>query len=202
VTAPGGAVTPARPDAAPGAPRRARRWLPALGALATIVVIVAGGYVTAAALSEPAGPPVGFVGVVSVRPLSGWVVADRDRMGDVPFVRLTRGSGSLDVVAFAAFDGLGGDLAVTYRDEILTAQLGQLSVSRDLVRVRIRSGLEGLRFAYVGVGGETGVSIEGEVTVVVTPSGAGVVFDGWAPEGLLSFVLSDIRTMVERAEVA
>ena len=49
---------------------------------------------------------------------------------------------------------------------------------------------------------ETSQSIEGEVTVVVTPSGHGVVFNGWAPEGLLSFVRGDIHTMVLRAQVS
>ncbi len=57
------------------------------------------------------------------------------------------------------------------------------------------------RFAYVGVIAETGTSVEGEVTVVVTPSGHGIVFNAWAPAGLLSFVRSDVRTMVAEAEV-
>ena len=51
-----------------------------------------------------------------------------------------------------------------------------------------------------GVAAGTGTSIEGEVTVV-TMSGHGVVFDGWAPAGLLSFVRSDIDTMIDQAEV-
>ena len=37
---------------------------------------------------------------------------------------------------------------------------------------------------------------------VVSGSGVGVVFDGWAPSGLLQYALDDINTMVDRAEVA
>jgi hypothetical protein len=35
----------------------------------------------------------------------------------------------------------------------------------------------------------------------VTSAGEGVVFDGWGPEGMLSFVDGDIETMVRRAVV-
>jgi hypothetical protein len=44
-------------------------------------------------------------------------------------------------------------------------------------------------------------SIEGVVVAVVSPSGVGVIFDGWAPAGMLEFVLDDIRTMIVRAEI-
>ena len=57
----------------------------------------------------------------------------------------------------------------------------------------------GARFGYIG-STETGAAIEGEVTVVVAPSGQGVVFDGWAP-GSLAFVDGDLATMIEQAEV-
>ncbi len=42
--------------------RRERTWLPTLAVLGVILVVVLGGYVTAAALSEPAGPPVSVGG--------------------------------------------------------------------------------------------------------------------------------------------
>jgi hypothetical protein len=68
--------------------------------------------------------------------------------------------------------------------------------------VLLSGGWRALRFTYVGVASGTSQSIEGEVTVVVGSTGAGVVFDGWAPEGLLSFVEGDLHTMVLRAVVA
>jgi len=58
-----------------------------------------------------------------------------------------------------------------------------------------------VRFSYVGVTSDSSESIEGEVTVVMTSSG-GVVFDGWAPEGLLQYALGDVHTMIDRAVVA
>jgi hypothetical protein len=51
------------------------------------------------------------------------------------------------------------------------------------------------------VAADSGTSVEGEVTVLVTASRHGIVFNGWAPAGLLSFVRSDVRTMVTDAEV-
>jgi hypothetical protein len=169
-----------------------------LALVGVILVVVLGGYVAAAALSEPAGPAVEIPGVVSVRPLSGWVFAGRAASKGFEFVGLTRGSGNLVAGATSGASDVAS-LAVAYRLE-LSAQLSQLSVSRP-EDIRLRSGTPGIRFAYVGVVADTGTSVEGEVSAFVTPDGRGVVFDGWAPAGLLSFVLTDIRTMVERAEV-
>jgi hypothetical protein len=53
----------------------------------------------------------------------------------------------------------------------------------------------------VGSGSGSSTPIEWQVTVVVTSVGTGAVFDAWAPEGLLSFALGDIQTMIDRAEI-
>jgi hypothetical protein len=164
--------------------------------LGVILALVLGGYISAAALSEPAGSPVGIAGVVSIRPLSGWIVAGNP--SDGPAVNFTRGSGNLETTVFPGFAGLR-QLANHYVD-VLSGTLSQLSVSRQLRGIRLSSGLRGVRFGYIGIAAGTGTSIEGEVTVVGA-FGSGVVFDGWAPAGLLSFVRSDIDTMIGRAEV-
>jgi hypothetical protein len=162
-----------------------------------IVFVVFGGYVTAAALSEPAGPPVSVGGVVTVQPLTGWQVVNTAAVGGLPALRLTRGVGNLDVVAVVPYGGSARALADDYVDRVLSRQLSHLSVSGELTSVPLRDGLVGERFSYIGVT-ETGSSVEGEVTAVVTGDN-GVVFDGWAPEGLLTFVDGDIHTMIDRA---
>jgi len=192
---------PARPDATVLA-RSSRGGGATTVVVGVILIVVLGGYVVAGALSQPVGPPVGFAGVVSVRPVSGWVYAGRDAVAGAPFVRLTRGSGTLDVVAVVPFTSDSQALALGYVRTVLSTRLNQLSVSKALGDVRLRSGLVGARFGYVGVVADTGTSIEGEVTVVVTPSDHGVVFDGWAPAGLLPFVRSDLETMVDHAAVS
>ena len=201
--------TPARPDLSAVALRHEARWWPTVAVLAVITVVVFGGYVVAAALSAPAGPPVGFAGVISIRPLSGWEVAGEGQVplavgGSelvAPFVRLTRGNGTLDMTLVEGRGLDAGQLARLYRDGVLASQLGQLSVSDRPEPIRLDSGASGVRFAYVGVRRDTGGSVDGEVTALVTPSGAGVVFDGFGPEGLLEFVRSDVQTMIEGAEV-
>jgi hypothetical protein len=197
----GSSERPPRPDEAPGARRPEHRWLPVIAVALTIVVVVFGGYVVAGALSEPAGAPVDLSGVVRVTPLSGWSVTAGPH-GSPPGVRLTRGGGNLDVVFIANFGGTPDDLALAYVREVLRPQLARLSVSSRTDQIRLASGLSGVRFTYVGVTADTGASVEGEVTAVVTPAGHGVVFDGWAPAGLLPFVISDIETMVDRAMTA
>jgi hypothetical protein len=167
-----------------------------------IVAVVFGGYVVAAALSAPAGAPVDVAGIVQVQPLSGWALAGRGTVAGVPFAQITRGSGNLATTALASRGGDAERLATDYARIVLEPRLSQLSISRRLDDVRLRSGLRGVRFAYVGVVADTGASIEGEVTATIAPSGNGVVFDGWAPAGVLSFVRSDIDTMIARAEIS
>ena len=192
---------PTRPDVPADARLPSRGVLATVGVVATILAVVLGGYVAAAALSEPAGQPVGIPGVVSIRPLSGWVLAGRGTVFEGPSVQLTRGSGNLLVTVREVFGDDPATLAREYRDSLLSEQLTHLSVSSSLEPIRLRADLSGVRFAYVGVVAETGTSVEGEVTVVVTSSGHGVVFNAWAPAGLLSFVRADVRAMVTQAEV-
>ena len=65
----------------------------------------------------------------------------------------------------------------------------------------LRSGLAGVRIRYIGQFGRAQVSIEGEVTAIVSPAGVGAIFDAWSPEGLLQYVIDDIHRMIDRAEV-
>ena len=181
------------------APERRRRWLPLFALLAILVVVAFGGYVTAAALSVPTGPPVDVAGVVRVSPLSGWEVIGRG--ANPPGVRLTRGSGNLDVFVFGPAGGDATGLLRAFVSRVLEPDARQLSVSPRTESVVLRSGSSGVRVSYVGQFGKGATPIEGEVTAVVSPSGAGVVFDGWSPEGLLDFVLGDIDAMVDSAEV-
>jgi hypothetical protein len=182
----------------PPPPSRERRFLPALLVVGVLVVVVLGGYVTAAALSSPAGPPVDVGGLLRIQPLSGWEVARR--FGDPPGATLTRGSASLDVAAIA-FTGEPADLLLDYVDEVLEPQADQLSVS-EVETVALASGLRGARVSYVGTFGDVQTPIEGEVATVVSASGVGVVFDGWAPFGLLQYAQGDLDAMIERAEVS
>ena len=165
-----------------------------------IIALTFGGWAVASMLAKPAGPPVGIPGVVTVQPLSGWQDAGRDAAAGVQSQRLTRGGGNLDVIAVVPYSQTPRALA-EYEATVLEAQHAQLSVSRRFTPVTLANGMLGLRFTYVAVTRGTSQSIEGEVTVVVSPSGSGIVFNGWAPVGLLSYARGDIRTMVFRAQV-
>jgi hypothetical protein len=194
---------PERPDLSAAHRRPEARWWPVAVVLGTVVAVVTGGYVVAAALSVPAGPPVGVAGVVTVAPLSGWETSFEETVGDAVVVRLSRGSGSLDVIAVRpGVASTPEDLAIWYRDDVLSSQLDQLSVSDRLEPVVLHSGRPALRFGYIGVDEVSGGSVEGEVTLLLTASGAGVILDGFAAEGLLAFSIGDIRAMVGAAEVA
>ena len=195
--------TPARPDGSAcmreGA--RGRRWWPVVAVAGVVLVTTVGGFVAAAALSEPAGPPVGVPGVVSVQPLSGWEPADPGTAAGRPYARLTRGSGTLVVVGWGPFEGDAAALAAEVRDELLGESLEQLSVSDRLTSVPLDGGAVGQRFTFVGIDADSGGAVEGEVTAVVSSEGQGVVFIGLAPDGLLAFIDGDLHTMIAAAAV-
>jgi hypothetical protein len=181
-------------------PGRRRRWLGPAVVLAVAVATVFGGYLVAAALEEPAGPPLSVGGIVEVQPLTAWRFAGRYVAGGVPGARLTRGSGNLDILA-TSFTGSPEALARTYADRVLRPG-ARVEVSPGFERVQAAHGTSGARFSYVGVFDRGGSPIEGEVTVVVSPAGTGAVFDAWAPEGLLQYVRGDIGTMESDARFA
>jgi hypothetical protein len=182
----------------PAPPPRERALLPLVVLVAVVGAVVFGGYVVSDAIASPAGGPVDVGAVVRVQPPPGWAVAERST--DPASVRLTRGSGTLDVLA-GSFSGSPEDLLRVYVTRNLEPQAHQLSVSRP-EPVRLSSGLTGLRVSYVGTFGGVATPIEGEVTAAVSSSANGVIFDGWAPSGLLGSVLDDIQAMVDDAEVA
>ncbi len=194
------AERPPRPDLRPGSSMTTRGGWATLVVVGMILAVVLGGYVVAAALSQPVGATVDVAEVVRIHPLSGWAVARRGTIAGAPFAQITRGSGNLEIAALARRGGDAERLATDYARIVLSPRLSQLSTSTE-IDVTLRSGLSGVRFAYVGVESATGASIEGEVTAVVAPSGNGVVFDGWGPAGSLSFIRSDIDAMIADAEV-
>lgn len=189
----------ADPIPLPAPPLRHRRWIPVVVLVAVMTGVVTGGYVTSDALGETSGETVTVSSSVRITPLPGWELAER--FADPPEIRLTSGSTSLDV-ATIPFTGTDVDLLASYVDEVLEPDAEQFQVSEEVEPIRLASGLTGTRIAYVGLFGDVQAPIEGEVTAVVSPSGAGVIFDGWAPAGQLQFEIDEIDEMIDRAEIA
>jgi hypothetical protein len=189
----------AEPAPLPAPPLRQRRWIPVIALAAVLAAVTSGGYLTSDALGEVRDGAVAVGTSVRVTPFPGWELAGRST--DPDRVRLTSGSTSLDVAAFP-FDGTDVDLLGWYVDNILEPEAEQFRVSEEVEPVRLASGLTGSRIAYVGLFGDVQAPIEGEVTAVVSPTGQGVIFNGWAPAGQLQFEIDEIDAMIERAEIA
>lgn len=189
---------PAPVTSRPGADGLARKAVPVLVLLAAMALVVFGGFATEGVLSRPVGPPVTVGGLVRVLPLAGW--QDGGSTLDTTSVLLSRGSGNLEIHALAS-PGDATQLLRGYVTRFLEPQARRLSVSSSTQAIRLESGLAAVRIAYVGLFGGVQGQIEGEITAVVAPGGVGAVFDGWAPVGLLHYVLDDIHAMVDTAEV-
>ena len=187
------------PLALPAPPLRRHRWIPVVVLAAVLAAVTSGGYLTSDALGEIQGGAVTVGTSVRVTQLPGWELAGRST--DPDRIRLTSGSTSLDVAAFP-FDGTDVDLLGRYVDDVLEPDAEQFRVAEEVEPVRLASGPAGSRIAYVGLFGDVQAPIEGEVTAVVSPSGQGVIFDGWAPGGQLQFEIDEIDEMIERAEIA
>jgi hypothetical protein len=206
-----GTDLPQRPDVSAGSGRPLRRWLPTALVALVMSVTVLGGFVVAGTLPEPELQAVGLSGVVTVHPLPGWEVVHRERItlpspsgGSLAgeFAQLTRGSGALDLVAIPGVGGDALELADLYASEVLRRQLERLSVSDRAEQILLRNGLQAVRFGYIGSEPQSGSPIEGSVTVVVSPSGNGVVFDGWAFQGQLELILEELASMTDSAEIS
>lgn len=204
------ADVPSRPDVAAGSGRPVRRWLPTVLVAIVMSSTVLGGFVVAGTLPEPEVQAVSLGGVVTVRPLPGWELVHRDAVtlptgsGGVltgEFAQLTRGSGALDLLALPGIDGGALELADLYASEVLRRQLERLSVSDRLEEILLRNGLEAVRYGYIGSEPQSGSPVEGSVTVVVSPAGNGVVFDGWAFQGQLELIVDELASMIDGAEV-
>jgi hypothetical protein len=204
------ANVPTRPDASVGTGRPSRRWLPT-GLVALVMsVTVLGGFVVAGTLPQPDVQAVALGGIVTIHPLPGWEVVHREHVslpsasGGVPsgeFAQLTRGNGALDLLALSEVGGGALDLADLYAAEVLSHQLERLSVSDRIEQILLRSGLEAVRFGYIGSEPPSGSPVEGSVTVAVSPAGHGVIFDGWAFQGQLELILEELTAMIDGAEV-
>jgi hypothetical protein len=174
-------------------------------------VTVLGGFVVAGTLPEPDVQTVALGGLVTIHPLPGWEVVHREAVsfpsasGGIlsgEFAQLTRGNGALDLLALPDVGGGALELADLYAREVLSHQLERLSVSDRIEQILLRNGLEAVRFGYIGSEPRSGSPVEGSVTVVVSPAGNGVVFDGWAFQGQLELIVEELTAMIDGAEVA
>lgn len=191
---------PHRPDEAPSQRRLERRWLPALAVVGVIVFVTGGAQAVGDALAGPPGPPVDVGGAVRVQPEPGWELEGQDADAAL----LVRGTARLFIQARTGTTITAVDLARSYVEDDATglrARFSRLTVEDPPEEVVAANGLPGLRFGYVG---ETkdGASVEGVVTVVVSPTGSAVIFDGFATMGDLAWAVDDLRTMVDGAVVA
>lgn len=144
------------------------------------------------------GPPVVVVESVSITPLDGWEVAER--FHDPEGVRLTKGTATLDAVAFS-FQGTPEELFDAYVENTLTPQASQLQTAEQLEVVHLDAGFTAARGFYFGVFGERNASIEGELTTALVPGGMGIVFDGWAETGSYRHVRDEVDRMVQSLRV-
>jgi hypothetical protein len=207
---PAAAGTPDRPDVLAGTGRPMRRWIPTAIVALVMSFTVLGGFVVAGALPEPEVQAITLGGAVTIHPLPGWEVVHRDHV-TVPrpqsgalsgeFAQLTRGNGTLDVVALPGVGGDALELADLYAGEVLSRQLERLSVSERVEEVLLRNGMQAVRFGYIGSEPDSGSPIEGSVTVVISPAGNGVVFDGWAFQGQLELIVEELVAMIDAADV-
>ena len=183
-----------------GASSAWRRSAPALAVVGVILLLTIGGRVAATLAGEAAAPNVGVDGVAVVHPPAGWSENVEARASDGSSERTVIAKGNAAVVVTAIPDArtAAPTLAEVYLGDVLGDRFLRYATTRPVPAVV--GGLPGVRVTYVG---ETlqGAAVEGVVTVAVSPDGAGLVLDGFAPEGFLAAIASDLRDMAEGAEI-
>jgi hypothetical protein len=177
-----------------------RRWAPTLAVAAVILSLTVGAHAATDLLDGPPASRIDVAGLVSVLPAPGWEpVSRRDDQGlhDVVFAR---GSARLLVVVLEGFADAPAALAEAYVEDAMRGRFVQVRLAPSPDRTTV-VGREAVRLGYVGIT-EDRVFVEGGVTAVVGSTGAGVVFDAFAPEGTLAASADDLRRMMDGAEVA
>jgi hypothetical protein len=171
--------------------------------LLVVAAVTLGGFAVSAALSEKTQGPQAVGNDVIMRPLSGWTITKTGAVEPgLHSLTLTRGDGNLQILA-APFRGTPVQLLTLYVERYLRGQASQLSVSSQVTGVSLSSGLVGVRASYVGTIPDRAAGvIEGEVTAVVSPSGIGVIFDGWSPRGLYQYAHTEVDSMIDGTRVS
>lgn len=167
--------------------------------LTVIGAVVLGGVVADQVLAGAVEAPVRVTAEVVVQPRSGWRAVRQG--GDA--VLLTRGSGSLLVVADEGSAGGARSLARDYVERALEPHArGGVRVA-PAEPVELASGLlaEGLSYEGEFGAGERAALVQGEVRAVVEPAGTAVVFDAWALPEVYAHTQGDVVGMIETAEV-
>lgn len=198
--------------AAPSSPApNERKWLPTIGVFLVLAVVSLGGLFAAGTAEETladgessvdpgaeAGAPVAVAEGVTITPLEGWEVADR--FEDPRGVRLSKGTASLDALGLS-FQGSPEELFRAYVTDVLTPQASQIQAAESLETIHLDVGFTAVRGFYFGVFGERNASIEGELTTLLVPGGAGIVFDGWAETASYQSVRDQVNAMVQALQV-
>jgi hypothetical protein len=172
-----------------------RRWVPVIVVTGLILLLAGGGRTLAAVGAGETRAPLD-VGAVEIQPPLGWDVVVT--VATPPFARLQRGSVVLDVFAGAPEPAGPLALAERYVDERLRLGLRRLAVANPAATT-LANGVPAVRFGYVGVTAD-GRAVEG-VVVAATGARASALFDASAPQGELATAADDVRTMIAGAVV-
>jgi hypothetical protein len=173
--------------------------------MGVILVVVLGGFVVAAAIGvTPEGPGTEarptVIGAVRFESQPGWTRA-QEHPGEAPAIVLTKGIGSLLVISYPGSSDAGTTLD-RYVEEVLTPESIDLRISDAVQEVGLPSGVTALRRFYVGTFQDNPITLEGEITAFVLPSGDAVVFDGWSHRGSYQSFAEEVQLMIESAEPA
>ena len=171
-----------------------------LGVFAFLIALVFGSALLTALPGAEAGPAVEVTQGLRVQPLSGWKEAERAD-GEILF---TRGSGNLHVATETGASAGDEDRLITdYLSGLATAAKGGDIGVTDSETVTLPNGLRARRLHYQGqFSNGSAVTIQGEVTAVVSASGLGVVFNGFSSPDLQPYIEDDVHDMIEKAVIS
>jgi len=169
-------------------PPKQRKWLPTLGVLLVILVLVAGGQIAVGATEEPPRT-IPLTSDVTYVTASGWVPVK----GLNPGLRVSKGDGIFDATPLP----FSGDAADLWRI-VARVKTERSTLFRAAPELRIYSiaGVRAVQGEYIAAVRGLPFPIEGQVTTLVTRRGTGVVFDALAPYGRFASIADDITTMI------
>jgi len=171
-----------------------------LAVLGFLLALVLGTGLFAVLPGASAGTPVDVAPGLRVQPLAGWTVAEQTEGGGM----LSRGAANLHILTESGVAaGQTDQLIVAYLSGLKQGAKGGDIPTDEPQDVTLPNGLKARRVHFQAQFDDgPAVTVQGEITAVISNSGLGIVFDGFSSPDIQPYSEGDVHQMIDKAVIS